>query len=225
MGGAVRVDQNGVGDVGNGYAAGGGLAAPAGDGVLERGRDAIGFGVGFAWVEGAIGEEPEGVLGTGLVGGLVLFHPVDGDEGDQRMRGSEVDEDQAARRTEGLDAAVGGEVTVLIEYDLIRDFEELEDGVDERLVVVPEGLWCGEVIAKKALEAWIADEVVLAAVGRRVREGGEPGDVFAGVFLFVGELRHVELGVRRRRGEEGEGGELEVVAHWVLGGATAKAKT
>jgi hypothetical protein len=69
------------------------------------------------------------------------------------------------------------------------------------------------VILQEGTEAWLVDEGLAAPVGGRVGEGGEPGDIFAVVLLFVGELGHVDLAVRHRRGEESDCGELEVVAH------------
>ncbi len=47
-------------------------------------------------------------------GGFVLFDPVDGDEGDEGMGGAEINEEQAARWAEVDDAAVEGEVTVVV---------------------------------------------------------------------------------------------------------------
>ena len=57
-------------------------------------------------------------------------------------------------------------------------------------------------------EARVVDEVAAAAVGGGIGVGREPGDVFALVLLLVGELGHVDLGVRRRRCEE------ETAASW-----------
>ncbi len=74
---------------------------------------------------------------------------------------------------------------------LVRDGEELEDGLVEGFVVVPEGLRGGEVVLQEGAETGLADEVFAAAVGGGVGERGQPGDVFAVVLLLVGELRNV----------------------------------
>ena len=67
--------------------------------------------------EGLIWEEPEGVLGGGIAGGLVRLDPVDGGEDDEMVRAVEIDPKQAARGTEVDDAAGDGDVTVVVGED------------------------------------------------------------------------------------------------------------
>src|SRR5580698_605930 len=69
----VGIDEDGIGDLLNDCAAGWWLDGPAGD--------AVGQGCGNVFgVDGMVGEDPHGVLGVGLVGGLVVLDPVDGCE-------------------------------------------------------------------------------------------------------------------------------------------------
>ena len=90
------------------------------------------------------------------------------------MGGAEVDEEEAAGGAEVGDAAVHGEVAVVVEDNLAGDSEEFEGGVGEGLVFVPEGLAGGEVVAEEDLEVRVVEEVVATAVGGWSGVGGEP---------------------------------------------------
>jgi hypothetical protein len=135
VGCAVGVDEDGVGDVLDDAGAGEGLGGPAGDGVDEGGRDALGGpelagpeAAGSGDGEGLVGEEPEGVLGGGVGGGRALRDPVEGGEDDEVVCAVEVEPEQAARGTEVDDAAGDGDVAVLVGEDLAGDGQVVERG-------------------------------------------------------------------------------------------------
>ena len=70
--------------------------------------------------ERLVGEDPEGVFGGGIGGGLAGLDPVDGGEDDEVMRAVEIDPEQAARGTEVDDAAGDGDVAVVVGEDACR---------------------------------------------------------------------------------------------------------
>ena len=97
-----------------------------------------------------VGEDPEGVFGGGLIGSFALADPVDGGEDDERLRGVEVDPEQAAGGTEVEDAAGDGDVAVVVGEDLAGDGEVVEavSARDLRLGNAPEGLRGGEELGR-----------------------------------------------------------------------------
>ncbi len=135
MGRAVRVDEDGVGDVLDDAGAGERLGGPAGDGLVSAAAGCA-ASVARSMVRGLVGEDPEGVFGGGIVVGWLCFDPVDGGEDDEVVvRAVEVDPEQAARGAEVDDAAGDGDVAVVVGEDFAGDGEVVERGVGERAVL------------------------------------------------------------------------------------------
>jgi hypothetical protein len=217
---AVGFDDEGVGDVGDDAVSGGEADIPVGDGLGEGEGELVGG-------ELAVGVEPEVVDGGGFVGGVGLRRPVDGGKDGERVGAAEVYPEEAGGGAEAGDAAVDDDVTVLFGGDGSVAGEEEGDDLREGRWGgggSPGGLGLREGGGEEGLEAGVEAEVVGAAEGEGLGElpevlevvGGWGGALAGGGWrgrLADQVVGAVDLGIRRRGGEEESGGEMNVVAH------------
>jgi hypothetical protein len=77
-------------------------------------------------IDRVIGEDPEGVFGSGFARSFAVLDPINGGKGDDGVGKSEVDPEETARRAEAEDAAGDRKIAVVVGENFVGDGEEVE---------------------------------------------------------------------------------------------------